>query len=219
MKSLTVYDKTGAEVGSVDIDIDALAPKINKQLLHDAVVMYQGHRRQGSHHTKNRSAVAGSTRKLYRQKGTGNARAGHRKTNVRRGGGMAFALKQRDYGGRMNRKALKAATRMAIASKIADDQVVVIDELAFDAPKTKDMAAILKALSLSGESTLVATAEHAPNVYKSARNIQRVEVSPVSDLNALIVLKPRRLLVTKAAIDLLQKKAASGDNEDNGGDA
>lgn len=207
MKSLTVYDKSGAEVGSVEVDVDALAPKINKQLMHDAVVMYQGHLRQGSHHTRNRSEVAGSTRKMYRQKGTGHARAGHRKTNIRRGGGMAFALRPRNYGGRMNRKALRAATRMAIASKISNDQVVVIDDLTFDEPKTGDMAAILKALNLAGQSTLVATAEHAPNVYKSARNIQQVEVSAVRDLNALVVLKPRRLLVTKAAIDVIKEKA------------
>ncbi len=209
MKSLTVFDKSGAEVGTYEIDIDALAPKISKQLLHDAVVMYQGHLRQGTHRTKNRAEVAGSTKKMYRQKGTGNARAGSRRSNVRRGGGMAFPMRQREYGGRMPRKATRVATRMALASKLKDDQVVVIDELSFSEPKTRDMAAILKALGLSGTSTLVATASHEPNVYKSARNICRVEVSRVSDLNALSVLKPRRLLVTQAAMDAIKENAAS----------
>lgn len=206
MKSLTIYDKTGAEVGTMDVDVDAIAPKINKQLMHDAVVMYQAHARQGTHRTRNRSEVAGSTRKLYRQKGTGNARAGQRSSNVRRGGGMAFARRPREYGGRMPRKAVRAATRMAIASKLNGDQVVVIDELSFAEPKTRDLVATLKALKLDGRSTLVATAEHAPNVYKSARNISRVEVAPVSDLNALVVLKPNCLLVTKAALEAIAEK-------------
>jgi large subunit ribosomal protein L4 len=207
MKSLTIYDKTGAEVGTMDVDVDAIAPKVSKQLMHDAVVMYQGHARQGTHRTRNRSEVAGSTRKLYRQKGTGNARAGQRSANVRRGGGMAFARRPRSYGGRMPRKAVQAATRMAIASKLNGDQVVVIDDLAFAEPRTRDLAATLKALKLDGRSTLVATAEHAPNIYKSARNIPKVEVSPVSDLNALTVLKPNRLLVTKAAMEAIAEKA------------
>ncbi len=96
---------------------------------------------------------------------------------------------------------------MAIASKLNGDQVVVIDDLAFAEPRTRDLAATLKALKLDGRSTLVATAEHAPNIYKSARNIPKVEVSPVSDLNALTVLKPNRLLVTKAAMEAIAEKA------------
>ena len=98
---------------------------------------------------------------------------------------------------------------MAIASKIADDQVVVIDELTFAEPRTKDMAGVLKALGLQGESTLVATEQQDINVYKSARNIDRVSVSPVSDLNALSVLAPNKMLVTKAALDAIKAKAAS----------
>jgi large subunit ribosomal protein L4 len=146
---------------------------------------------------------------MYRQKGTGNARAGSRRSGVRRGGGHIHAIKPRDYSYRLNRKAIRAATRMAIAAKISDDQVVVIDELTFDRPATKEMATILKALKLSGSSTLVATAEHDANVYMSARNIQRVSVSPVSDLNALTVLSPRRILVTKAALDLIKERNAA----------
>jgi large subunit ribosomal protein L4 len=98
---------------------------------------------------------------------------------------------------------------MAIASKIQDEQMVVIDELSFDAPATKEMAGILKALGLDQSTTLVATAEHNPNVYKSARNIADVSVSPVGDLNALTVLKPRHMLVTKSALDAICEKAAA----------
>ena len=209
MASLPVYDKTGKKVGSYEIDPAELAPRISKQLLHDVVVMYQANERQGSVRTKSRSDVSGSTKKMYRQKGTGNARAGSRRSNIRRGGGHTFARRARDYTYRLPRKAIRTATRMALASKIQDEQVVVIDELAFSQPATRQMASILKALSCDGQSLLVATENYDENVYKSARNIQKVVVSPVSQLNALDVLAPRRLLVTKAAMDALRKKAAA----------
>jgi len=206
---LPVFDRHGAEIGTYDIDPTELAPRISKQLLHDVVVMYQANQRQGSAKTKSRSEVAGSTRKMYRQKGTGNARAGSRRANIRRGGGHAFAKQPRSYAYRLPRKAIRAATRMAIASKIIDQQVVVIDDLSFEMPATRDMAAILKALGLNGVSTLVATASLDVNVYKSARNIPQVSVSPVSDLNALCVLRPRRMLVTRAALDSIKEKVSA----------
>jgi large subunit ribosomal protein L4 len=206
MPSLKVYDQSGKEVGKYDIEPTDLAPRINKQLLHDAVVMYQANQRQGSAKTKSRAEVSGSTKKMYRQKGTGNARAGSRRSGVRRGGGQIFARRPRDYSYRLPRKAVQLATRMAIASKIRDNEVVVIDELSFEAPATRQMAGVLKALQLDGTSTLVATAAHDVNVYKSARNIAQVTVSPVSDLNALAVLTPRRMLVTRAALDALRQR-------------
>ena len=209
MASLKVHNRIGKEVGTYEIDPAAIAPKINKQLLHDAVVMYQANQRQGSATTRSRGEVSGSTKKMYRQKGTGNARAGHRRSGVRRGGGHIFAKKPRDYSYRLPKKALKLATRMAIASKIQDAQIKVIDELAFDAPATKEMAEILKALDLQGSSTLVATADLDRNVYLSARNIQDVSVAPVSDLNALSVLAPSCLLVTKAALDAIKESATA----------
>ena len=207
MPRLPVYDRTGKEVGSYTIEPTDLAPRINKQLLHDVVVMYQSNLRLGCAKTKSRAEVAGSTKKMYRQKGTGNARAGSRRSGIRRGGGHIFAKRPRDWTYRLPRKAVQLATRMALASKIRDDQVTLIDELAFDAPTTKDMAAILKALNLAGSSLLVTTAEHNVNVYKSARNIDRVTVSPVSGLTALSLLEPRRVLMTKAALDSVRKRA------------
>lgn len=210
--SLPIYDRKGEKVGTYKIDADQLAPRVNKQLLHDAVVMYQANLRQGSARTKSRSEVSGSTKKMYRQKGTGNARAGSRRSNIRRGGGHTFAKRPHDFSYRLPRKALQLATRMALASKIRDDQVTVIDELSFDEPKTKDMAEILAALELVGTSLLVTTAGHDTNVYKSGRNIAGVTVSPASDLNALCVLRPRRMLVTKDALDALIAKAGDTAN-------
>ena len=209
MASLPVYDKTGKEVGKYEIDPAELASSVNKQLLHDVVVMYQANRRQGSHKTKTRSEVAGSTKKLYRQKGTGNARAGSRRSNIRRGGGHGFAKRNRDYSYRLPRKAVRLATRMAMAGKIDSNQVLVLDALPMESPQTKEIAGLLKALDLQGKSALIATAENDTAVYKSARNIQRVEVSRVADLNALAILRPHRVLITRDALDAFKEKAKS----------
>ncbi len=204
MVSLPVYNKTGQEVGRVDVDPSEIAPKISKQLMHDVVIMYQANLRLGTHKTKDRGEVRGTTKKMYRQKGTGNARAGSRRSPIRRGGGHVFALRTRDYSYRLPKKAIRLATRMALAHKLQKEDVVVIDELGFAAPKTKEMASILAALKLSGVSTLVTTALIDQNVLKSARNIDRVTVSHVADLNALSVLKPKKLLVTKSALEAIK---------------
>ena len=113
MATLPVYDQTGKEVGSYEIDPAEIAPSINRQLLHDAVAMYQANLRQGTHRTKTRAEVKGSRKKMYRQKGTGNARAGHRMSGIRRGGGHMVTIRPRDYSYRLPRKALQTATRMA----------------------------------------------------------------------------------------------------------
>ncbi|MCO8120252.1 50S ribosomal protein L4 [Stieleria sp. TO1_6] len=204
MATLSVYNESGEEVGKYEIDSEAVADRISKQLLHDAVVMYEANARQGSHNTRTRGQVSGTNKKMYRQKGTGHARAGSKRTNVRRGGGVARTIKPRDYSYRLPKKALRRATRMAIRSKIDDGELLVIDQLAFDSPKTSRMASVLKALGLEATTTLVATAEMDVPVYKSGRNIPGVVIQPVRQLNALTVLKPKRMLVTKAALDKIK---------------
>ena len=209
MVRLPVYDRTGAEVGSYEIDPAELAPRISKQLLHDVVVMYQANQRLGTVQTKGRSDVAGTTKKMYRQKGTGNARAGSRRSNIRRGGGHSHSRQPRDWSYRLPKKAIRLATRMALASKLADAQVTLVNDLSFAAPKTKEMAQILKALKIEGQSLLVAVPGYDLNVYKTIRNLPDVAVLPVGELNALHVLGPKRLLMTPAALDLFRAKASS----------
>jgi large subunit ribosomal protein L4 len=199
--NLAVYDIAGKQVGSYEIDPSELAPTVSKQLLHDAVVMYQANQRQGTQKTKTRGEVAGSTRKLYRQKGTGNARAGARRSGTRRGGGHIFAKRPRDFGWRMPRKALQTATRMALAARIADDEVKLVQSLPVDAPKTAVVAKLLKALGLDEKTVLVAPEKHDANFWKSARNLDGVSVSPVAELNAWAILRPRSIVMTTAAID------------------
>lgn len=207
--NLAVYDMSGKKVGSYEIDPAELAPRVSKQLLHDAVVMYQANQRQGTQKTKTRGEVAGSTRKLYRQKGTGNARAGARRSGTRRGGGHIFAKRPRDFGWRMPRKALQQATRMALASRIADDEVKLIDTLAVAGPKTSVVAGMLAKLGLGDSTVLLAPEKHDAAVWKSARNIEGVSVAPVAELNAWAILRPRSIVMTKAAIDAFRASAVA----------
>jgi len=210
MATLTIYNESGSEVGTYDIDTEQIADRVSKQLLHDVVVMYQANKRQGSHNTRTRGQVSGTTKKMYRQKGTGNARAGSKRTNVRRGGGVARTVKPRDYSYRLPKKAIRLATRMAIRSKIDDGQMVVVESLGFEEPKTNKMVSVLKALGLDGKTTLVATADQDMVVYKSGRNIEGVTVYPVRELNALEVLQPKHMLVTKAALDKIKDGTFAG---------
>ena len=216
MPKLNIFDRKGKKVGTYNVEPTDFAPRINKQLLHEAVVMYQANARQGSHQTKSRGMVAGSTKKMYRQKGTGNARAGSKRSGIRRGGGHIFAKTNRDYGFRMPRKALQLATRMALAAKVRDEELVVIDELSFADPKTKDMVSVIKHVGCDGGSLLVTTAGYDGNVYRSARNIAGVLVSPAAEINALSILSSQRVLVTKAALDSLVESAKSANGGSEG---
>ena len=199
-KELPIFNKSGKEVGKFSVDPSAIAHKISAQLLHDAVVMYQSNLRQGSAKSKTRAEVAGHKKKMYRQKGTGNARAGSVRSGIRRGGGHIFAKQPRDWSYRLPRKALQVATRMAVASKINDSQITLIDALSANAPKTKEAAAVLKALSIQ-ETVLVAVETYNADLYKSFRNIEGVRILPVAEINAYEVLRPKRLLMTKAALE------------------
>jgi large subunit ribosomal protein L4 len=203
--SVQVFNRAGESVATISVDPAEFGGVINKQLLQDCVLMYRANQRAGTHSTLRRGEVAGSTKKLFRQKGTGNARAGTRRTNKRRGGGTAKGPKPRDYSYRLPKKALRAATRMAILSKFADNEVTVIDDLNFAQPKTKEFTTILKALKLTGLSCLMCTDIEQPTVYKSGRNIRGVGVLPAAQINAYEVLKRKRLLLTRAALEALRK--------------
>src|SRR6059058_6139650 len=142
MLTLNVYNRQGESVGTVDVDPQEFGGKINRQLLHDVVIMHLANQRAGTHSTLRRGEVAGSTKKLFRQKGTGNARVGPRRTNKRKGGGTAKGPKPRDYEYHLPKKAVRAATRMAVLSKFQDQEAVILDEMKLPQPKTKEMAAV-----------------------------------------------------------------------------
>jgi len=241
--SVTVFSREGAEVGKVEIDPLEFGGRINKHLLHEVCLMYLANQRAGTHSTLRRGEVAGSTKKLFRQKGTGNARVGPRRTNKRRGGGTAKGPKPRDYEYHLPKKAVRAATRMAILSKLQDNEAVIVENL--DLPqtttekgapliKTKEMARVLKALKLNETTCLIGTVslpkveaeteaetkdetkaqatqaaqrarEAHATLYRSARNLPNVKMLTVGDLNAYTVLRQKRLVLTRAALDELRQ--------------
>jgi len=209
MVTLNVYNRQGETVGTVDVDPVEFGGTVNRQLLHDVVLMHLANQRAGTHSTLRRGEVAGSTRKLFRQKGTGNARSGPRRTNKRKGGGTAKGPKPRDYEYHLPKKAVRASTRMAILSKFQDNEAVVIDDLTLNEVKTRQVAGLLKALKLAGVTCLVGTAGYDRNLYLSSRNIPEVEVLPTSQFNTYTVLRQKRLLLTRAALDELRKGASA----------
>ena len=209
--SLNVLNAQGEAVGTVEVDPAELGGKINRQLLHEVVLMYLANQRAGTHSTLRRGEVAGSTKKLFRQKGTGNARVGTKRTNKRRGGGTAKGPKPCDYEYHLPKKAVRASTRMALLSKLQDQETVVVDELKFPEIKTKQMADVLRNLNLEGSTCLVGLGKNDidenKTVYLSSRNIKGLEVSPAALFNAYQVLRPKRLLLTRAAMQELCKNA------------
>lgn len=210
MISVPIHDPTGKPTGrTYEFDPADLAPSINKQLLHDAVVMYEANLRQGTFKSKARGEVAGSKKKLFKQKGTGNARMGTKRTCIRRGGGHAFAKRPVDYSYAIPKKALRLATRMALLSKFLDGEAVVVESLTVSEPKTKVVAGLLKTLGVADQTCLLATDRHDPLMWRSARNIPTVGVSPAAELNAYQLLKRKRLVVTEAALNQFRAKSAS----------
>lgn len=216
MITCPLKNSTGEDVGEYQLDPADLVdrgndangqprPAICKQLLHDAVVMYEANRRVGTSKTKSRGEVSGSTKKLFRQKGTGNARMGPKRTPIRRGGGHAFAKTPKDWGYRLPRKALRLATRMALLSKFEDGEAIVVDQLQVEQPKTKPVADMLSKCGVGGKTVLLVTGGIDDAVYRSARNINGVQVVPAADLNADALLRQKYLLITKDAIDGLRQ--------------
>ena len=205
MIPLPIHDMSGAEVGTYDLDPADFASGINKQLLHDVVVMYEANMRQGSAKTKSRGEVRGSTRKLYRQKGTGRSRAGSRQTPVRRGGGHTFAKRPKDWSYRLPKKAIRQATRQALLSKFLDDEVTLLQELTIAEPRTRHVAAMLEAVGLAEVSSLLALSTHDADIWRAARNISRLWVSPAADLTVYKLLHQKQLLLTTGTLDLLRE--------------
>ena len=202
MIDLPVYDASGQQTGTVPLDEAKLGGKVRVRLLKQAIVMYQAARHQGTAATKSRGMVVGSTRKIYRQKGTGNARMGTVRTGIRRGGGVTFAKKARDMSKDMPKKMRRLARNSAILAKAQADEAAVIDELSMDAPKTRTMASLLKNVG-ADRGCLLALGARSENVWKSARNIPRTDVCLVGELNAYSILRRRKLLLTREAYDAL----------------
>lgn len=201
MIELPIYNKTGKQVDTLAIDETLLGSEVRHALLKQAYVMFHANRRQGSARTKNRSRVAGSTRKLYKQKHTGNARAGTVRTNIRKGGGVTFAkLKtHEEFRLDMPKKMRRLANRNALLAKLVDNEVKCIDTLKFDAPKAADFKSVLDAVGIN-RTCLVAVESANQNVMLSARNLENVRSIRVDQLNAFDLLNHRFLVTDKSSL-------------------
>jgi large subunit ribosomal protein L4 len=188
MIDLTVYNRKGQEVDSLNVDESILGGSVRYALLKQAIVMYQANKRVGTAATKSRGMVVGSTAKVFRQKGTGRARIGNIRTGKRVGGGVTFGKVTRDFGKRMPKKQKKLARDSAVLAKLLNGDVVVIDELDFEKPRTG-----------IDRSCLVTTSDYNENLCKSASNVPKIAVMPVAELNAGDICNYRKMLFTKEA--------------------
>ena len=211
MIDLSVYNRDGQEVDILKVDELLLGGSVRYPLLKQAIVMYHANKRVGTAATKGRSMVVGSGVKFFRQKGTGRARVGNVRTGKRVGGGVTFTKVVRDFGKRMPKKQRRLARDSAILAKLLRNDIVVVDELKFEKPRTSDFVNVLGNLKIE-HSCLVTISDYDGNLYKSARNIPRVVVMPVAELNAGDICSHRKILITKEAFLSLLKTDKAGEN-------
>ncbi len=196
----TVKTYGGGDVGAREVDAAVFAPKVLGRTLKEVLVMYEANHRQGTHKTKERAEVAGTSKKPWRQKHTGRARAGDKRSPLWRGGGTTFGPRVRDYYCRIPRKQRRVALASALFGKLEDGEVIVADGFPQGGPSTKAALNVLRAVGAE-DNALVVSAERDETLYLSLRNAPKVDVLPVSELNALSVLRRRWLVFTPAAFD------------------
>jgi large subunit ribosomal protein L4 len=207
MMKVDVKSISGKKVGSVNLSDDVFAIEPNSAVMHQALVRQQANARQGTHKTKTRGEVRGTTAKWYRQKGTGRARHGDRKANIFVGGGQVHAPRPRDYTKKMPRKMRRLALRSALSAKAASAGIVVVDELAFDDPKTVNMLEMLDALKLEG-SAVILLPERNENVEKSARNLDDVKTLRADYLNIRDLLGHDYVIMPKDVVSVIEGNLA-----------
>jgi large subunit ribosomal protein L4 len=198
---LTVYNIKGEDTGrKVQLNDDIYAIEPNEHVMYLAVRQYLADQRQGTHKSKERSELSGSTRKLFRQKGTGGARRGDINSPLLRGGARVFGPKPRDYSFKLNKKVKVLARKSALSSKITDGAIKVVEDFTFDAIKTKQMIKVLDTFKVNGNRNLFVFAEPNKNVVLSARNIQRTEIMLARNLNTYDILKAKNIFLTESAL-------------------
>jgi large subunit ribosomal protein L4 len=200
MIEVPVYNQSGQEVEKFQVDEAKLGGEVRRNLLKQAIVYYHANQRQGTVRTQARGEVAGSTRKMFRQKGTGNARTGGIRNPIKKGGGHAKQKHPKEWRQALPKKARQLATKSAILSKIQSNDLRIVSDIKLEQPKTKEVAKLWKALGLD-RSVLVAINGRDEMLEKSARNIDRTTLTTVAQLNAWDILRNRTLLVTKAGLE------------------
>jgi large subunit ribosomal protein L4 len=207
MAKVDLYNQSGSKVSEIELNDSVFGIEPNQHVLYEAIISQRASLRQGTHKTKVRSEVAGGGRKPWRQKGTGRARQGSIRSPQWRGGGTVFGPVPRSYSYKLPRKIRRLAIKSALSSKVLDQKVLVLESLAFEAPKTKEFKGVLSALSIDSKA-LIVTANLDENVALSARNIPGVTVLTADGINVLDVLNHDKLIMTKAAVEKVEEVLA-----------
>ncbi|MFC5282806.1 50S ribosomal protein L4 [Pedobacter alpinus] len=204
-----VLNVSGKETGAkVQLSEAIFGIEPNDHAIYLDVKQYLANQRQGTHKSKQRNEIAGSTRKLYKQKGTGGARAGSIKSPLFNGGGRVFGPQPRDYSFKLNKKLKELARKSALAYKAKDNSVVVLEDFNFDTPKTKNFVSLISALNLSEEKTLIVLSAANDNVYLASRNLQKTKVITADQLNTYDVLNAGKLVFTTGSVKKLEEALA-----------
>lgn len=207
MLNIAVYNQLGEKVKDTELNEKVFGIEPNNQAIFDMVLLQRASWRQGTHKVKNRTEVAGGGKKPWRQKGTGRARQGSIRAPQWRGGGVVFGPTPRKYGFKLNRKVRQLALRSALSQKVIDEELTILDTIAFDAPKTKSMVAVLKAFNADRKALIVVEGENA-NVELSARNIPGVKVVDSKGINVYDILNSDKMFVTEAAVKAIEEVLA-----------
>ncbi|KYG33936.1 50S ribosomal protein L4 [Alkalihalobacillus trypoxylicola] len=207
MPKVALLNQSGSQVGDIELTESIFGIEPNKSVLHDAVIMQQASLRQGTHKTKGRSEVRGGGRKPWRQKGTGRARQGSIRSPQWVGGGVVFGPTPRSYSYKLPKKVRRLAIKSALSTKVSAAEIIVLDDLKFESIKTKEMVNVLSSLSVESKA-LIVTANYDEKVSLSARNIPGVTIVTADGVNVLDVLKHDKLIITKAAVEMVEEVLA-----------
>ncbi len=206
---VAVLDSKGKDTGrKVELSKDVFGIEPNDHAIYLDVKQYLAHQRQGTHKAKERAEIAGSTRKIKKQKGTGTARAGSIKSPVFRGGGRIFGPRPKDYTQKLNKNVKRLARKSALSQKTLDKALVVIEDFGFDTPKTKDFVGVLSALGIENKKSLIILGDNDNNVYLSSRNFKGSEVVKNSELSTYKILNAKSLVLTESAVESIQANLA-----------
>ena len=207
MTDVALYKQDGSQNGTIALNDEIFGIEPNEHVVFDTILMQRASMRQGTHAVKNRSAVRGGGKKPWRQKGTGRARQGSIRSPQWRGGGVVFGPTPRSYAYHLPRKVTRLAMKSVLSAKVADDKLVMVDSLAFDAPKTKEFANMLNALN-ADTKTLVVLENDNDNAIRSARNLENVKVIDAKEVNVLDVANYDKVVMTKTALSQVEEVLA-----------
>ena len=198
---IAVFNKEGQETGrNVELNTEIYAVEPNDHAIYLDVKQYLANQRQGTHKAKDRGEIAGSTRKIKRQKGTGGARAGSRKSGTIRGGGRIFGPQPRDYHFKLNKKLKELARKSALTYKAQSNEILVLEDFSFEAPKTKEFLALQNNLKISDKKSLIVLAEANKNIYLSSRNLQNVEIVIASELSTYKIMRAQKIVLVESSV-------------------